>query len=156
MALGFLWAARDYARAGAWYQQASEQALALANPVLRARSLNRLANWLVNTGSVAEGLQAHQTALGIFAEQHDVQGIAQTHDLLGITYGVCGDRIKATEQLGLAIDPHYIMIDLEFASTDEASKVAAALRPLWTRVEAEGLIGGQQLRILEVVENKEY
>jgi hypothetical protein len=62
----------------------------------------------------------------------------------------------ATRSSSRSTTPHYIMIDLEFASTDEASKVAAALRTLWARVEAEGLIGGQQLRILEVVENKEY
>ena len=36
MALGFLWAAHDYAQAGAWFRQASEQALALSDPLLRA------------------------------------------------------------------------------------------------------------------------
>ncbi|MDI6696229.1 MAG: AAA family ATPase [Anaerolineales bacterium] len=103
MALGFLWAGRDYAQAGAWFRNASDQASHLADPTLRARSLNRLGNWLLNTGRIEEGLQAHQEALEIFEEQQNTQGIAETLDLLGITYGMRGDRVKAVEQLGRAI-----------------------------------------------------
>src|SRR6266480_4178338 len=62
MALGFLWAERDYAQAGAWFRQALDQ----ASPLLRARSLNRFGNWLVNTGRIEEGLHAHQEALSMF------------------------------------------------------------------------------------------
>lgn len=103
MALGFLWAARDYAQAGAWFRRASEQAQHLSDPLLRARSLNRLGNWLLHTGHVEEGLQAHQEALGIFETERNLQGIAETHDLLAITYGMSGDRVKATKELGQAI-----------------------------------------------------
>jgi DNA-binding CsgD family transcriptional regulator len=103
MALGSLWAERDYAQAGAWFRRASDQASQLADPTLRARSLNRFGNWLVNTGRSEEGLQAHQEALRIFEEQHNTQGRAETLDLLGPTYGMRGDRIKAVEQLGQAI-----------------------------------------------------
>ncbi|HEY3228567.1 MAG TPA: tetratricopeptide repeat protein [Roseiflexaceae bacterium] len=103
MALGFLWAERDYAQAGAWFRRASDQASHLADPTLRARSLNRFGNWLVNTGRIEEGLQAQQEALRIFEEQHNTQGMAETLDLLGTTYGMCGDRVKAVEQLGQAI-----------------------------------------------------
>jgi len=103
MALGFLWAERDYAQAGAWFHQAIDQASRQASPILRARSLNRFGNWLVNTGRIEEGLQAHHEALSIFEEQHNTQGMAETLDLLGITYGMCGDRVKAVEQLGQAI-----------------------------------------------------
>ena len=78
MALGFLWAERDYAQAGAWFRQALDQASRQASPILRARSLNRLGNWLVNTGRIEEGLQAHQEALGMFEEQHNIQGMAET------------------------------------------------------------------------------
>ena len=70
---------------------------------MRARSLNRLGNWQGNTGRIEEGLQAHQEALRIFEEQHNTQGMAETLDLLGITYGMRGDRVKAVEQLGQAI-----------------------------------------------------
>ena len=103
MALGFLWTERDYTEAGAWFRQALDLAERLADPTLQARSLNRLGNWLVNTGRNEEGLQAHQEALRIFEEQHNTQGMAETLDLLGTTYGMHGDRVNAVEQLGQAI-----------------------------------------------------
>jgi tetratricopeptide (TPR) repeat protein len=103
MALGFLWAERDYAQAGEWFRRASDLAERLADPTLQARSLNRLGNWLGNTGRNEEGLQAHQEALRIFEEQQNTQGMAETLDLLGTTYGMRGDRVKAVEQLGQAI-----------------------------------------------------
>jgi hypothetical protein len=53
-------------------------------------------------------------------------------------------------------DPSYVMVDLEFNSSREAEAVRAALRDLWGRVQAEGLIGGPQARTVEVVESKEY
>ena len=53
-------------------------------------------------------------------------------------------------------DPHYVMIDLEFDDVEAAEKVAAALQKLWERVQTEGLIGSQQLRVVEVVESKSY
>lgn len=102
-ALGFLWAGRDYMQAGQWFRRASDQAAHLADPTMRARSLNRLGNWLLNTGRTEEGLQAHQEALKVFEEQHDTQGIAETLDLLGPAHGMRGDRISAVERLGEAI-----------------------------------------------------
>jgi predicted ATPase/DNA-binding NarL/FixJ family response regulator len=103
IALGFLWAERDYTQTGAWFRLALDQAARQASPILRARSLNRFGNWLVNTGRLEEGLQAHHEALMVFEELHDMQGMAETLDLLGISYGMRGDRIKAVEQLGQAI-----------------------------------------------------
>jgi tetratricopeptide (TPR) repeat protein len=103
MALGLLWAGRDYAEAGAWFKNASDQASHLADPTLQASSLNRLGNWLLNTGHVEEGLQAHQKALRIFEEQNNTLGMAESYDLLGITHGMRGDRVKAVELLGQAI-----------------------------------------------------
>ena len=83
MALGFLWSERDYAQAGAWLLRARDLAGRLGDQTLQARSLNRIGNWLVNTGRIEEGLQAHQDALGLFEEQHDTQGIAETLDSAG-------------------------------------------------------------------------
>jgi DNA-binding CsgD family transcriptional regulator/tetratricopeptide (TPR) repeat protein len=103
MALGFLWAERDYAQAGAWLRRAIDLAAHLADPTLRARSLNRFGNWLSNTGRSEEALQAHHEALRLFEEQHDNQGMAETFDLLGTTYGMRGDRVTAVELLGQAI-----------------------------------------------------
>jgi DNA-binding CsgD family transcriptional regulator/Flp pilus assembly protein TadD len=103
MALGFLWAARDYTQAGAWFRRASALAESLDAPALRARSLNRLGNWLANTGQIEEALQAHHEALRIFEAQQDTQGMAESFDLLGPTYGMRGDRVKAAEHIGQAI-----------------------------------------------------
>ena len=103
MALGFLWAGRDYEQAGAWFRQALDLAERLADDALRARSLNRLGNWLGNTGRAKEGLQAHQEALSIFEARADTRGMAETLDLLGTAYGLYGDRVNAVQQLGQAI-----------------------------------------------------
>jgi DNA-binding CsgD family transcriptional regulator/Flp pilus assembly protein TadD len=104
IALGFLWAGRDYEQAGFWFQQALELAEMLANPILRARSLNRLGNWLVNTGRTKEGLQTHQEALNIFETQQDTRGMAETLDLLGTAEGLYGDRVNSVYHLGIAIE----------------------------------------------------
>ena len=102
-ALGFLWAERDYALAGAWFRRADDLAGRLADPTMQARSLNRLGNWLANTGRIEESLQAHQNALAIFEEHDDAQGIAETLDLLSTLHGMEGDRITAVAELGRAI-----------------------------------------------------
>ncbi|MFL5652663.1 MAG: ATP-binding protein, partial [Ktedonobacteraceae bacterium] len=46
--LGFLWAGRDYAQAETWFRQALILSQALDDPVLHARSLNRIGNWHLN------------------------------------------------------------------------------------------------------------
>lgn len=103
MALGLLWAERDYAQAGAWFRQARNLAESFADPILQARSLNRFGNWLVNTGQLEEGLRAHQAALKMFESQGHTQGMAETLDLLGPAYGMLGERVEAVEQIGQAI-----------------------------------------------------
>ncbi|HEY7022315.1 MAG TPA: AAA family ATPase [Ktedonobacterales bacterium] len=103
MALGFLWSERDYAQAGAWLLRARDLAQRLGDQALQARSLNRIGNWLVNTGQIEEGLQAHHDALRLFEEQHDTQGMAETLDLLGTAHGMRGDRIQAIASLSRAI-----------------------------------------------------
>jgi tetratricopeptide (TPR) repeat protein len=104
MALGYLWAGRDYEQAGAWFQQALELAERLSDPIFRAQSLNRLGNWLVNTGRLEQGLRAHKEALSIFETQQNTRGMAETFDLLGTAYGLEGDRINSVQQLGQAIE----------------------------------------------------
>ena len=51
---------------------------------------------------------------------------------------------------------NHVTVDLEFDSFKEAETVRAALQELWPRVEAEGLIGSPQAKVLEAVERKEY
>lgn len=104
IALGFLWASRDYKQAGEWFRRASVLAEQLADPHLRARSLNRLGNWLVNTGHAEDGLRLHQEALQLFEGIQDTQGMAETFDLLGTASAFIGDQVKAVQQFGHAID----------------------------------------------------
>jgi DNA-binding CsgD family transcriptional regulator/tetratricopeptide (TPR) repeat protein len=101
--IGFLWAGRDYAQAGHWFRKSLERAEVLADPKLHARSLNRVGNWLVNTGRVADGLQKHQEALAMFEALQDTQGTAETFDLLGMANGIYGDTMQAVEQYERAI-----------------------------------------------------
>jgi DNA-binding CsgD family transcriptional regulator len=102
--LGFLWASRDYSQAGQWFHRALDLAQALADPRLQANSLNRLGNWLVNTGHVAEGIQAHQQALQMFETQQDTRGMAETFDLLGTANCLSGDLVTAVKLSGQAIE----------------------------------------------------
>jgi hypothetical protein len=53
-------------------------------------------------------------------------------------------------------DPNYVLVDLEFDSSKEAETFHGALRELWRRIEAEGLVQNAQARIVEAVETKEY
>ena len=104
MALGFLCTGRDYSQAGEWFLQAGAKASTLADPLLQAHSLNRLANWYVNTGRTAEGVQTHLEALAIFKTKQDQPGMAETLDLLGMAHGLHGDAISAVDYFGRAIN----------------------------------------------------
>ena len=94
--LGFLWAGRDYAKAGTWFQQALTLAQLLDNPALYARSLNRIGNWYLNVEQPGEAFRYHREALHIFEQLNDSHGIAETLDLLGMTSYLGGDLIQGT------------------------------------------------------------
>lgn len=95
LALGALWAGRDYRRSGDYFRQATDLAERLGDERMHARSLNRLANWLVNTADPFEGVQAHLQALSIFERLEDPQGTAETLDPLGMGYAIYGDLVSA-------------------------------------------------------------
>ena len=101
--MGFLWSGRDYVQAGYWFRRSLDQAQVLADPKLHARSLNRIGNWLINTGRAADSLQTHQEALAIFEVLQDSQGMAETFDLLGMANGLYGDTVNAAELYERAI-----------------------------------------------------
>jgi hypothetical protein len=50
----------------------------------------------------------------------------------------------------------YVMIDLEFDNSKQAEAFAAALRKMWDGEDAQRVMQNPQVRILEVVESKEY
>jgi DNA-binding CsgD family transcriptional regulator len=102
--LGMLWTARDYEQAGPWFRQALTLAEQLASPTPRARSLNRLGNWLVNIGQTEEGVRMHHEALALFETLDDRQGLAETLDLLGVGYGLHGDVINSVHSYERSVE----------------------------------------------------
>ena len=128
--LGFLWAERDYALAGHWFRRSLDLAQGLADPKLHAHSLNRVGNWLVNTGRVADGLRVHQEALAIFEMLQDEEGMAETFDLLGMANGIYGDTVQAVEQYERAIASLRALSDPQGLISSLASRVAYA-NPTW-------------------------
>jgi DNA-binding CsgD family transcriptional regulator len=129
--LGFLWAGRDYAQAGEWFQRALHRAQELDDAKLQAHSLNRLGNWLVNTGRVQDGLQAHQEALAIFTSCADQPGMAETFDLLGMANGIYGDTVQAVGRFDQAIALLRMMDDRQRLISSVATRIAFA-SPTWT------------------------
>jgi predicted ATPase/class 3 adenylate cyclase len=102
--LGFLWTGRDYEQAGVWLRQAVTLAERLNDPIMQAHSLNRLGNWLLNTGHTAEALQAHTEALALFESQQDKLGMATTLNLLGVAHSLSGDSVNSVLLNGRSIE----------------------------------------------------
>ena len=89
--LGFLWASRDYAQSGDYFQRALELARTMGDPSTLARSLNRVGNWHLNVEQPLQAQQAHHEALAIVESLNDRRGIAETLDLLGMASFIGGD-----------------------------------------------------------------
>ena len=94
-ALGMLWAARDYDRAGAFRREALEMARVIGDPAIVARSLNRVGNWHVNREEPQAGIPHHDEALAIFERVHDQRGIAESVDLLAMAHHIAGTEETA-------------------------------------------------------------
>lgn len=96
-ALGMLWAARDYERAGKYRRDALALARSLDDATLIARSLNRIGNWYVNREQPNAGIPYHDEALGIFERADDRRGVAETVDLLAMAHHIAGAESAAGE-----------------------------------------------------------
>ncbi len=83
--LGFLWAEHDYAQSGAYLLRALDTARQIGDPVVVAKSLNRVGNWHLNRDDPTEAQQFHRQALAVFRELGDEQGVAETLELLSVT-----------------------------------------------------------------------
>jgi DNA-binding CsgD family transcriptional regulator/tetratricopeptide (TPR) repeat protein len=105
-ALGMLWAARDYARAGEYRRQALALARTIGDPITVACSLNRVANWHVNLDQTAPALRFHGEALALFERHDDAVGVAETVDLLAMAHFVAGDMEQAARQYERAVALH--------------------------------------------------
>jgi tetratricopeptide (TPR) repeat protein len=90
--LGMLWTGKDYQQAGTHFNDAYNLAHSLGDQTKLAHSINRIANWNVNTGqsSMPDIIAMHQEALSIFEAAGDKTGIADTLDLLGMTCYLAG------------------------------------------------------------------
>ncbi len=124
--LGSLWAGREYERTGTFFRQAVTLAEMLSDPTLHAHGLNRLGNWLVNTGQVQEGLEAHQQALDVFQKQHDRAGMAQTFDLLGMVLDWTGNTVQGAQQRERAIALFRLLGDKKSLITSLVSALFSA------------------------------
>jgi len=94
-ALGMLWAARDYDRAGQYRRDALEVARVVGDPPLVAHSLNRVGNWHVNREEPHAGIPHHDEALAIFERADDRRGVAETVDLLAMAHHIAGAQDAA-------------------------------------------------------------
>jgi DNA-binding CsgD family transcriptional regulator len=118
-ALGMLWAARDYSRAGDYRREALRVARLLGDESLVARSLNRVGNWHVNLEEPRAGLPYHEEALGIVERLADRAGVAETVDLIAMTHHVAGMQPAAAA--------HYARSLTLFTDADDRRGLANAL-----------------------------
>jgi DNA-binding NarL/FixJ family response regulator len=122
IALGLLWASRDYQQTGEWFRRALHLAQTIDDPQMLAHSLNRLGNWHVNTGQASEALRLHEQALALLEAQGDRQGMADTLDLLGMVNGLYGDLPSSIHQFGQALDLFRTLGDMRGQSSALASR----------------------------------
>lgn len=103
MDLGFAWLAREYGRAGEYFERALDLARASDDTQRVARTLNRVGNWYLNNEDALRALAYHREALSLFQEAADLQGIAETEDLLGMTSSLGSDFPGAREHFSTAL-----------------------------------------------------
>ena len=103
-ALGMLWAARDYERAGRYRRDALDVARAIGDPPLIAHSLNRVGNWYVNREEPRAGIPSHDEALAIFERAADRRGVAETVDLLAMAHHIAGAQDAAVQLYERSVD----------------------------------------------------
>jgi DNA-binding CsgD family transcriptional regulator len=118
-ALGKLWAARDYARAGDYRRDALRIARSSGEELLVARSLNRVGNWHVNLEEPHAGRPHHEEALAIFERLADPAGVAETVDLIAMAHHAGGEEIAAAS--------YYERSVALFAAMDDRRGLANAL-----------------------------
>ncbi|MEM7132872.1 MAG: AAA family ATPase [Chloroflexota bacterium] len=101
--LGQLWAARDYEESKGYCQQALELAYAMDDQAAIGQSLNRLGNWLMNTGQPSEAFGCHREALEHFEALDDRLGVAATLDRLAAASFFCGNGASSVAYYKQAI-----------------------------------------------------
>ncbi|MEP7065663.1 MAG: AAA family ATPase [Gemmatimonadota bacterium] len=103
-ALGMLWAARDYERAGGYRRAALDVARVIGDSISIARSLNRVGNWFVNREHPRAGIPYHDEALALFEAAREQRGVAETVDLLAMAHHIAGEQTRAVEMYERSIE----------------------------------------------------
>lgn len=111
MALGFAWSARDYARAGEYFEKALELARAGNDTTRIAHSLNRAGNWYLNNGEPQRALAFHTEALSMFQAMNDVRGMAETEDYLGMTHFLGANYVEGVRHSQIAFEEFQVVGD---------------------------------------------
>ncbi|MFO7547407.1 MAG: AAA family ATPase, partial [Acidimicrobiia bacterium] len=111
VALGELWASRDYRRTGEHYRRALEMARSSTDSAMLASSLNRLGNWYVNSADPAKGIELHREALGLVRRSGDLPAAAATLDLLGMAHAISGDLTGALAHYREAVEAFRVLDD---------------------------------------------
>jgi tetratricopeptide (TPR) repeat protein len=113
MKLGGLWASRDYRQSDQYFHHALDLARAMDDPLTLGHSLNRVGNWHVNVEQPREALEHHHEALALFEDLQDIEGLAATYDLLGLTTGMSGDLAQAARYCQQAVSLYRSIDDRE-------------------------------------------
>ena len=95
VALGELWASRDYSETGQLYRAALRLAHSIGDDHLIGTSLNRLGNWHANADRPSTAVSMHREALGIFRRLDSVPDIASSLDLLAMASALGGSMEEA-------------------------------------------------------------
>jgi len=103
MGLGFAWTARDYARAGEYFEKALALARASNDAAHVAHTLNRVGNWYVNNDEPPRAAAYHAEALEIFERLNDARGVAETQDLLSMRAFLAGDYLTGERHAQAAL-----------------------------------------------------
>ena len=101
--LGYLWTRLDYVQAGDYLHRALALARSMHDPLILARTLNQVGNWLMNLEEPLKGLEYHREALSIFQASSDQHGLAETLDFLGVASLMSGDLIASANYYEQAI-----------------------------------------------------
>lgn len=139
--LGALWAGRDYQKTGEYYQAAHTIAVKSANLAMQANALNRIGNWYVNLDRPNDAAECHHQALVIFKQGKDERGIAETHDLLGMTNAIAGNLESSVENYQKAIALFRQMGEVQLLSSS-----LAALQLASPSIQTETLVCPNSLR----------
>jgi tetratricopeptide (TPR) repeat protein len=101
--LGSLWTGLDYTEAGEYLDRALALARTTKDPLILARTLNRVGNWQMNLEEPLKGLEHHREALSLFQASSDQRGLAETLDFLGVASLMSGDLLASADYYAQAI-----------------------------------------------------